>query len=151
VYRQQPQQHWSKQHSKVVAPQERLLSIIQFFPRCFVVYIICQWSNKLSKFFTIYHLPVSLHSFHFNTGHCWVRFASSTWNVFWFWNKHNRRFQLLKTDKESDLATYLWSRWIVMSGKNIGTLTLYHTTDLLSREENGKNAKTKNILHKRTL
>jgi len=33
----QPQQHWSKQHSKVVTLQERLLSIIQFLPRCFVV------------------------------------------------------------------------------------------------------------------
>jgi len=27
----QPQQHWLKQHSKVVTPQERLLSIIPFF------------------------------------------------------------------------------------------------------------------------
>jgi len=27
----QPQQHWSQQHSKGVTPQERLLSIIQFF------------------------------------------------------------------------------------------------------------------------
>jgi len=31
----QPQQHWSKQHSKVVTPQERLLSIIQFFAKVF--------------------------------------------------------------------------------------------------------------------
>ena len=29
------QQHWSKQHSKVVTPQERLLSIIQFFAKVF--------------------------------------------------------------------------------------------------------------------
>jgi len=66
----QPQQHWSKQHSKVGTPQERLLSIIQvFLPRCFVVCIICQWSNTLLKFFTIYHLPVSLHCFYFNTGY----------------------------------------------------------------------------------
>jgi len=34
----------SKQHSKVVTLQERLPSIIQFLPRYFVVYIICQWS-----------------------------------------------------------------------------------------------------------
>jgi len=27
----QPQQHWPKHHSKLVTPQERLLSIIQFF------------------------------------------------------------------------------------------------------------------------
>jgi len=40
-----------------------------FLPRCFVVYIICQWKNKLLKFFTICHLPVSLHSFYFNTEH----------------------------------------------------------------------------------
>ena len=31
----QPQKHWSKQHSKVVTPQERLLSIIQFFAKVF--------------------------------------------------------------------------------------------------------------------
>jgi len=31
----QPQQHWSKYHSKVVTPQERLLSIIQFFAKVF--------------------------------------------------------------------------------------------------------------------
>jgi len=31
----QPQQHWPKQHSEVVAPQERLLSIIQFFAKVF--------------------------------------------------------------------------------------------------------------------
>jgi len=31
----QPQQHWSKHDSKVVTPQERLLSIIQFFPKVF--------------------------------------------------------------------------------------------------------------------
>jgi len=65
----QPHQHWPKQHSKVVTPQERLLSIIQFLPRHFVVYVICQWNSTLSKFFTIYHLPVSLLSFYFNTGH----------------------------------------------------------------------------------
>ena len=62
-------QHWSKEHSKVVTPQEMLLSIIRFLPRYFVVYIICQWSNKLVKFFTIYHLSVSLHSFYFDAGH----------------------------------------------------------------------------------
>jgi len=31
----QSQQHWPKQHSKVVTPQERLLSIIQFFAKVF--------------------------------------------------------------------------------------------------------------------
>jgi len=31
----QPQQHWPKQHSKVVTPQERLLFIIQFFAKVF--------------------------------------------------------------------------------------------------------------------
>jgi len=31
----QPQQPWSKQHSKVVTPQERLLSIIQIFAKVF--------------------------------------------------------------------------------------------------------------------
>jgi len=31
----QPQQHWSKQPSKVVTAQERLLSIIQFFAKVF--------------------------------------------------------------------------------------------------------------------
>jgi len=31
----QPQQHWSNQHSKVVNPQERLLSIIQIFAKVF--------------------------------------------------------------------------------------------------------------------
>jgi len=40
----QLQQHWSKQHSKVVTPQERLLPLVNFLPRCFVVHIICQWS-----------------------------------------------------------------------------------------------------------
>jgi len=29
------QKHWSKQQSKVVTPQERLLSIIQFFAEVF--------------------------------------------------------------------------------------------------------------------
>jgi len=31
----QPQQHWPKQHSKVVTLLERLLSIIQFFAKVF--------------------------------------------------------------------------------------------------------------------
>jgi len=31
----QPEHHWSKQHSKVVTPQKRLLSIIQFFSKVF--------------------------------------------------------------------------------------------------------------------
>jgi len=31
----QTQRHWSKQHSTVVTPQERLLSIIQFFAKVF--------------------------------------------------------------------------------------------------------------------
>jgi len=31
----QPQQRWSKHRSKVVTPQERLLSIIQFFAKMF--------------------------------------------------------------------------------------------------------------------
>jgi len=31
----QPQQLWSKQHSKVVTPQERLLYIIQFFAKVY--------------------------------------------------------------------------------------------------------------------
>jgi len=31
----QPQQHWPKQHSKVVTPQEKLLSIIQLFAKVF--------------------------------------------------------------------------------------------------------------------
>jgi len=31
----QLQQHWLEQHSKVVTPQERLLSIIQFFANVF--------------------------------------------------------------------------------------------------------------------
>jgi len=31
----QPQQHWPKQHSKVVTPQKRLLCIIQFFAKMF--------------------------------------------------------------------------------------------------------------------
>jgi len=31
----QPQQHQSKQHSKVLTPQEKLLSIIQFFVKVF--------------------------------------------------------------------------------------------------------------------
>ena len=39
----QPQQHWSKQHSKVVTPQEMLLSIIQFFAKVF---------------YRLYHLPI---------------------------------------------------------------------------------------------
>jgi len=36
----QPQQHWSKQHSRVVTPQERLLSIIQFFAKVFRRFIL---------------------------------------------------------------------------------------------------------------
>jgi len=31
----QPQQHWPKLHSKVLTPQKRLLSIIQFFAKVF--------------------------------------------------------------------------------------------------------------------
>ena len=41
----QPQQHWSKQHSKVVTPRDRLLSIIQFFAKVFR---------------RLYHLPMKL-------------------------------------------------------------------------------------------
>jgi len=39
----QPQQHWSKQRSKVVTPQESLFSIIQIFAKVFCC---------------LYHLPV---------------------------------------------------------------------------------------------
>jgi len=66
----QPQQHWSKQHSKVVTPQERLLSIIQFF--CQGISSFISFANEKKKtfeVFSIYHLPVSLHSFYINTGH----------------------------------------------------------------------------------
>jgi len=52
----QPQQHWSKQGSEVVAAQKGCFPSFKFLPRCFVVYITCQWSNKLSKFF--YYLPL---------------------------------------------------------------------------------------------
>jgi len=31
----QPQQHWPKQHGKLVTTQEKLLSIIQFFAKVF--------------------------------------------------------------------------------------------------------------------
>jgi len=40
----QPQQHWPKQHSKVVTAQERLLSIIQFFAKVF-----CRLNHLLMK------------------------------------------------------------------------------------------------------
>jgi len=42
------QQHWSKHHSKVVTPQERLLSIIQFFAKVFR---------------RLHHLPMKQHTF----------------------------------------------------------------------------------------
>jgi len=44
----QPQQHWSKQHSKVVTPQESLLSIIQIFAKVFR---------------RLYHLPMKQQTF----------------------------------------------------------------------------------------
>jgi len=44
----QPQQHWSKQHSKVETLPKRLLSVIQFFAKVFR---------------RLYHLPMKKHSF----------------------------------------------------------------------------------------
>jgi len=66
----QPQQHWSQHHIKVVTPQERLLSIIQFFAKVFrrLYYL----PMKYHTFNVFYYLPltVSVHSFYFNTGIC---------------------------------------------------------------------------------
>ena len=44
----QPQQHWSKHHSKVVTSQERLLSIIQFF--CQGVLSFKSFANEVTHF-----------------------------------------------------------------------------------------------------
>ena len=44
----QPQHLWPKQHSKMVTPQERLLSIIQFFAKVFR---------------RLYHLPMKVTNF----------------------------------------------------------------------------------------
>jgi len=105
----QPQQHWSKQRSKVVTPQERLLSIIQFLPRCFVVYIICQWNNKLLIFFTIYHLPVSLHSFYFNTGRLhWHSNLFATYFVYF-----NKALPFFVTLPTPFLITFLLTRQVI--------------------------------------
>jgi len=38
---------------------------------------------------------------------CWVRVASSTWNVLWFWKNNERRFRSLeKLIEESDVDVY---------------------------------------------
>jgi len=44
----QPQQHWAKQHSKVVTTQKRLLSIIQFFAKEFRRFI--SFANEVTNF-----------------------------------------------------------------------------------------------------
>jgi len=44
----QPQQHWSKQHSKVVTLQERLPSIIQFF--CQDISSFISFANEVTNF-----------------------------------------------------------------------------------------------------
>jgi len=49
----QPKQHWSKQHSKVVTPQERLLSIIQFLFRR-----LNHLPMKQQTFKAFYYLPL---------------------------------------------------------------------------------------------
>jgi len=44
----QPRQHWSKQHSKVVTPQAKLISIIQFF--CQGVSSFISFANEVTNF-----------------------------------------------------------------------------------------------------
>jgi len=53
----QPKQHWSKQHSKVVIPQERLLSIIQFFAKVFRR--LYHLPMKQQTFKVFYYLPLT--------------------------------------------------------------------------------------------
>ena len=54
----QPQQHWPKQHSKLVTPRERLISIMQFFAKMFrhlhhlpMKSQIYEISNLIAKYF----------------------------------------------------------------------------------------------------
>jgi len=65
----QPQQHWSKQHSKVVTPQEKVAFHHSIF--CQGISSFVSFANEVThlKFFTIHHLTVSLYSYYFNTGH----------------------------------------------------------------------------------
>ena len=65
----QPQQHSSKQHSKVVTPQERLLSIIQIF--CQGVSSFESLASEATNFLSFLLSTTYLfhYSFHFNTGH----------------------------------------------------------------------------------
>ena len=53
----QPQQHWPKQHSKVEAPQERLLSIIEFFAKVFRRLYHLRMKYQIFKVF--YYLPLT--------------------------------------------------------------------------------------------
>jgi len=53
----QRQQHWSKQHSKVVPPQERLLSIIKVFAKVFCRLYHLPMKQQIFKVF--YYLPLT--------------------------------------------------------------------------------------------
>jgi len=53
----QPQQHWPKQQSKVVTPQERLLTIIQFFAKVFRC--LHHLPMKQQTFAVFYYLPLT--------------------------------------------------------------------------------------------
>jgi len=54
----QPQLHQSKQHNKVVIPQERLLSIIQVF--CQGASSFASFANEVPIYKVFYYLPLNL-------------------------------------------------------------------------------------------
>jgi len=56
----QPQQHWSKQHSKVINPQKRLLSIIKFFAK---VLSFISFANEVTNFYSF--LLYTTYLFHY--------------------------------------------------------------------------------------
>jgi len=67
----QPQQHWSKQGSEVVAAQKGCFPSFKFCQGVSSFISLANEVTNFQSFFTIYHsgIPVTLDSFYFNTGH----------------------------------------------------------------------------------
>ena len=81
----QPQQHWSKQHSKVVNPQERLVSIIQTFAKVFRR--LYHLPMKYETYIVFYYLPLTCFTTFFSFQHwtsAWtLKFLRHMFRVFW--------------------------------------------------------------------
>jgi len=91
-------------------------------------------SNSLVPSFSLFNSyeKILMSSIKQNGEECWVRFGSSTWNVFWHWNNNERRLRLPKITKEIKLEVLTSWRRAERSGtlkQQTKTLTLlehYH-------------------------